>query len=73
MKLIIGIDEVGRGSLAGSVIACAIAIPADTKIFGIRDSKKLSHDSRKKLEPSILSSCVGVGFGEATCSEIDSM
>ena len=42
MKTVTGVDEVGRGPLAGPVVACAVTLPEDHTIIGLSDSKKLS-------------------------------
>ena len=69
---IAGIDEVGRGPLAGPVIACAVVMPADQRaIRGVDDSKKLSADERDRLAARILETAVSVGIGAASVREID--
>lgn len=70
--LIAGIDEVGRGPLAGPVVACAVVMPADQRaIRGVDDSKKLSADERVRLATRILDTAVSVGIGAASVREID--
>jgi ribonuclease HII len=72
-KLIIcGIDEVGRGPLAGPVMAAAVILPERLPNFfiAVTDSKKLSSQQREKLFP-LLMSCCDVGIGMATVEEID--
>ena len=49
MKLICGVDEAGRGPLAGPVCAAAVILPPDTIIEGVNDSKKLSEKKREEL------------------------
>ncbi len=61
--LVCGIDEVGRGPLAGPVVACAIIMPHGKRIDGVRDSKKLSERKREALYEQILSSCIAWGMG----------
>ena len=61
--LVCGIDEVGRGPLAGPVLACAIIMPKGRKIEGVRDSKKLSERKRERLCGQILSSALAIGIG----------
>lgn len=72
--VIAGIDEVGRGPLAGPVIAAAVIIDATTLPARLReeldDSKKLSAKKREALAILVLQSCI-VGFGEASVAEID--
>ena len=69
---IAGIDEVGRGPLAGPVIACAVVMPPDQKaIRGVDDSKKLSASARDRLAARIFQTAVSVGIGAASVREID--
>lgn len=67
---IVGIDEVGRGSFFGDVIACAIVMP-DTRIEGVSDSKKLTAKKREELYEQILKSAVAVGIGRVDAKTID--
>lgn len=60
---ICGIDEVGRGCLAGPVVACAVVLPADYENNEIKDSKKLSAKKRVKLANEIKAVALGVGLG----------
>lgn len=57
------IDEVGRGCLAGDVVACAVVMPKNCFIPGVDDSKKLSAKKREKLYELILSNSVAIGIG----------
>ncbi len=66
-----GIDEVGRGSLAGPVAASAVILPKGLMIPGVDDSKKLSSQKRKELFPKILESAVSVGVGFVDSIKID--
>lgn len=61
--LVAGIDEVGRGPLAGPVVACAVILPPQCHIHGINDSKKLSEKKREVLYDLILQEAVGYGIG----------
>lgn len=70
-ELVCGIDEVGRGPLAGPVVACAIIMPHGEKIEGIRDSKKLSEKKRERLYDVILDHCVAWGIGQSDERMID--
>ena len=63
---ICGIDEVGRGPLAGPVVACAVILPVDCDILYINDSKKLSAKKRNELYDVIMEKAVSVGIGMAT-------
>ena len=65
------IDEVGRGCLAGSVVTCAIIMPAGLQIEGVNDSKKLSAKKGDKLYDVILENAIAVGIGEMDCKIID--
>jgi len=66
-----GVDEAGRGPLAGPVVAAAIIFPKDFFLAGVDDSKKLSHDRREQLYPEITSNCVSYGIGIVSVEEID--
>ena len=68
---ICGIDEVGRGPLAGSVVAGAVILPKDCKILYINDSKKLSAKKREELYDVIMEQAVAVGIGMASPQRID--
>ena len=58
-----GIDEVGRGPLAGPVVACAVILPKDSQILYLNDSKKLSASKREELYDVIMREAVSVGIG----------
>ena len=66
-----GIDEVGRGPLAGPVYAAAVILPKDSDILYLNDSKKLSEKKREELYNVIMEKAVAVGIGSATCERID--
>lgn len=72
-KLICGIDEVGRGPLAGDVVTCAIIMPdAEEEIIDIvNDSKKLSKKKREKAYDLILEKALAYGIGKASPQVID--
>lgn len=70
-KFIAGIDEAGRGPLAGPVVAAAVILPADLKIAGLRDSKKVPEQERASLFWDILSSSLDIGVGIVEHDEID--
>ena len=72
-KLICGVDEAGRGPLAGPVCAAAVILPADAEIPGLNDSKKLSDKKRRELFPVICEKAVAYGIGFADHKEIDEM
>ncbi|MEN9266728.1 MAG: ribonuclease HII [Thermostichales cyanobacterium BF4_bins_65] len=72
-----GVDEVGRGCLAGGVMAAAVILPAGDPeglaqaLAGVRDSKQLSRSQRQKLLPVIVGLAQAVGLGGATVAEIE--
>ena len=66
-----GIDEVGRGPLAGPVVACAVILPKDCDILWLNDSKKLTAKKREELYDVILEGAVSVGIGMASPRRID--
>jgi len=70
--LLAGVDEVGRGPIAGPVVACAVIMPADTRaIAGVDDSKRLTHDQRVRLAVKIRERAVAFSLGAASVHEID--
>ena len=68
---ICGIDEVGRGPLAGPVVAGAVILPKDCRILYINDSKKLSEKKREELYDIIMDQALAVGIGMAGPRRID--
>ena len=66
-----GIDEVGRGPLAGPVVACAVILPANSQILYLNDSKKLSEKKREELYDVIMKEAVAVGIGIRDAGRID--
>ena len=70
-KIIAGIDEVGRGPLAGPVVASIVILPKECKILGINDSKKLSQVKREQLYIEILRNAIDYGIGIVISDEID--
>jgi ribonuclease HII len=70
--LLAGMDEVGRGPLAGPVVACAVVLPPDMRaIRGVDDSKKLNSSERERLAARIRERALSVGIGAASVREID--
>lgn len=69
--LIAGVDEAGRGPLAGPVFAASVILPKTVKIKGLDDSKKLSPSNREKVFELIMDSAVCVGLGVCEVGEID--
>jgi ribonuclease HII len=70
-QLVAGIDEAGRGPLAGPVVAAAVILPAGLLIKGVNDSKKLSPDTRERLFDVIMSQALSVGIGMGSAELID--
>ncbi|MEK7824835.1 MAG: ribonuclease HII [Nitrospirota bacterium] len=70
-RLIAGIDEVGRGSLAGPVVAAAVLLPKDSLIFGVTDSKELGERKRESVFEEIKKRAVDIGIGIVDASLID--
>lgn len=68
---ICGIDEVGRGPLAGPVVAGAVILPRDSKILHLNDSKQLTAKKRDELYDVIMREAVAVGIGYASPARID--
>ena len=71
ISLIAGIDEVGRGPLAGPVVAACVVLPEDFDVLGVDDSKKLSEKKRESLYDEILSRAVCYGIGSVDNETID--
>lgn len=70
---IAGIDEAGRGPLAGPVVSAAVVLPIHFSVTGITDSKKLTHKKRDYLFDIICDQAVSVGVGVASPEDIDRM
>ncbi len=66
-----GMDEVGRGPLAGPVVTCCVIMPREPLIEGVNDSKKLSEKKREKLFAEIEKNALAIGFGVCDQSVID--
>ena len=71
LELIAGVDEAGRGPLAGPVIAAAVIFPPKVRLAGIKDSKKLTPQKREELFQKIFNSALSVGMGIIDEKEID--
>ncbi|HWJ20804.1 MAG TPA: ribonuclease HII [Gemmatimonadaceae bacterium] len=70
--LIAGVDEVGRGPLAGPVVACAVVMPPDARaIAGVDDSKRLTCAARVRLAARIRERAIAIGVGAASVREIE--
>ena len=70
-KVICGVDEAGRGPLAGPVCAAAVILPEHLELPGLTDSKKLTDKKRRELFPLIQEQAIAYGIGFATEQEID--
>jgi ribonuclease HII len=71
-ELIAGVDEVGRGPLAGPVVACAVIMPPGQRaIRGVDDSKRLNENERDRLAGRIRDTALALGIGAASVREID--
>jgi len=71
VRLVAGVDEAGRGALAGPVFAAAVAFPEGAVVPGLDDSKALSAEVREELAPRIRRMAAAWGVGSATAAEID--
>ena len=70
-RILCGVDEAGRGPLAGPVCAAAVILPEHLEIPGLNDSKKLTDKKRRELFPLIKEQAIAYGIGIATEGEID--
>ncbi len=70
-RRIVGIDEAGRGPLAGPVVSAAVIFPPDIEPFIFKDSKKLSENQRKELLKEIKEKSLAIGIGVVCSDEID--
>ena len=70
-KWVAGVDEVGRGPLAGPVVAAAVILPADVQVRGARDSKVLSPKARLEVDAEVRSVAAAVGLGAASAATVD--
>lgn len=68
---LIGIDEVGRGPLAGPVVAAAVMLPHNARILGLKDSKKVSEKKRESLYDEIKKQALAIGIGIVEAPRID--
>lgn len=71
IRLVAGIDEVGRGCLFGDVVAAAVILPDYMEIDGVDDSKKLSEKKREQLFEVIMANALAVGVGTADADTVD--
>ncbi|MBK6914651.1 MAG: ribonuclease HII [Ignavibacteriales bacterium] len=73
VKFIAGVDEAGRGPLAGPVVAAAVIFPDNIFIDGVNDSKQLSEKERERLLPEIISKAICVGVASVSHGVIDTI
>lgn len=73
LEAVAGVDEVGRGPLAGPVVAAAVILPPDHGITGLCDSKRLSAARRESLDIEIRARALAWGLGRAEVAEIDAV
>lgn len=73
IQLICGVDEAGRGPLAGPVCAAAVILPPHFDLPGLNDSKKLTDKRRRELFPLIKDAAIAYGIGFASHEEVDSI
>lgn len=71
--LVLGVDEVGRGALAGPLTVAAVALPADPRVWGIDDSKRLTPRRREELAARIADVAVAVGMAHVPSESIDAV
>lgn len=71
--IVVGVDEVGRGSVAGPLTVCAVCLPSDPKIWGINDSKQLTPAKREALASRIAQEAVAIGTCHISPERIDSV
>lgn len=71
IQLIAGVDEVGRGPLAGPVVAAAVILPQGCKISGLNDSKRIPKSKHKKIYESVLKNAIAIGIGVKDNQVID--
>lgn len=73
IQLVAGVDEVGRGPLAGPVVTAAVILDPDHPIEGLMDSKKLTESKREELAETIKENCLAWSIGRAEVEEIDAI
>jgi ribonuclease HII len=70
-SFIAGIDEIGRGSLVGSVVAAAVILPSDCQILDLEDSKILTKNKREEVYEVILEKSVSIGIGSVDSDSLN--
>ncbi len=72
-NVVVGVDEVGRGPLAGPVVAAAVILPANSDLIGLKDSKKLTEIKREELYNEINEKAISIGVGIVDADVIDNV
>jgi ribonuclease HII len=72
-SVVVGVDEVGRGSWAGPISVGAAVLPPDRRVYRVRDSKMLTEDERERLFPRIAGWCAAWSVGHASQQECDDL
>lgn len=70
-RFVAGVDEVGRGALAGPLVVCGVILPEDYHLPGLRDSKLLTAAARERLAPQIRRQALGIAFVRVSPARID--
>lgn len=70
-RWVAGVDEAGRGCLAGPVVAAAVILPPEARLPGLDDSKRLTPEARRALLPAIHREALAVGVGSCSAAEVD--
>jgi ribonuclease HII len=73
IEWVAGVDEVGRGPLAGPVVAAAVILPAGVRVKGVRDSKQLTAEARVEADAEVRRLAAAVAVGAASAGEIDAL
>jgi len=72
-QVVVGVDEVGRGSWAGPISVGAAVLPPDRRVYRVRDSKMLTEDERERLFPRLAAWCAAWAVGDASQPECDEL
>jgi ribonuclease HII len=72
-EVVVGVDEVGRGSWAGPITVGAAVLPRDRRVYGVRDSKMLAEAERERLYPRLAAWCAAWAVGHASQPECDEL
>lgn len=72
-RVVLGVDEVGRGALAGPLTVCAVALPADPVVWGLNDSKQLTPARREAIAARVAETALAVGIAHVESASIDAL